>query len=182
MKLSTRARYGLRMMVELAKELKNQRLVHLGRISQITGLSENYLAQLAIPLRNEGLLIGVSGKGGGYYLARPPEQIRVGEIVKAVIGQINLTDCVSNPDICMNSPFCEARLIWVILSGEMNGLLNSFTLADLIDKAQLEEIKKEHKHLPLLNADKYMSNGTYEDGVPAGCPVSEEEDKEELDR
>jgi len=119
MKFSTRTRYGLRLMVELARELRKDRLVHLGRISGITGVSENYLAQLAIPLKNEGMLIGVSGKKGGYHLSRPPEEIRIGDIVRAVDGQISLTDCVNNPDICLNSSFCEARMIWVILSGMM---------------------------------------------------------------
>jgi len=59
------------MMIELARELKNKKLVHLRQIAEITGLSENYLAQLAIPLKNNGLLVGISGKKGGYHLSRP---------------------------------------------------------------------------------------------------------------
>ncbi len=157
MKFSTRARYGLRMMIELARELKKHKLVHLGRISEITGVSENYLAQLAIPLRNDGLIIGVSGKRGGYHLSRAPENITVADIITAVDGPMTLTDCVMNPDICMNSSFCEARMIWVILSDAMDSLLNRFTLADMIDKNRIDEIREEYGHLQLLDADKFLS-------------------------
>ena len=107
MKFSTKARYGLRMMVELARELKKDKLVQLGKIAKITGLSENYLAQLAIPLKNNGILLGISGKNGGYRLAKPSDQIKIGEIIRAVGGPVSLTDCVANPEICMNSSFCE---------------------------------------------------------------------------
>jgi len=157
MKLSTRARYGLRMMVELARELKTEKLVHLGRIARVTGLSENYLAQLAMPLKNEGLLVGISGKSGGYHLGREPEKIKLFEIVRAVIGPIEFTDCVNNPDLCLNSSDCEARMIWVILSGTMTEILDKFTLADLIDKEKLDSIKETYAHFPLLFPDRVMA-------------------------
>ena len=70
MKLSTRARYGLRIMVELARELQSNELVHLGKIARITGLSRNYLSQLAISLKNASLIVGVSGKKGRDALPR----------------------------------------------------------------------------------------------------------------
>jgi len=144
-------------MIELARELKNSQLVHLGKISKITGVSENYLAQLAIPLRNDGLIIGVSGKRGGYHLTRPPEKITVADIVKAVDGPMTMTDCVMNPDICLNSSFCEARMMWVILSDAMEKLLHRYTLADMIDKKKIGEIREEYSHLQLLDADKFLS-------------------------
>jgi len=169
MKFSTRARYGLRLMVELARELKNEKLVHLGKIAKITGVSENYLAQLAMSLKNDGLLIGVSGKKGGYYLSRPTEEIKISEIVKAVAGPICLTDCVNNPDICLNSSFCEARMIWVIMSGSMVEILERYSLEDLIDKQKLAGVVSNHAHLPLLFPDRIMAQAA-EDRVD-GCPV-----------
>jgi len=169
MKFSTRARYGLRLMVELARELKKEKLVHLGKIAKITGVSENYLAQLAMSLKNDGLLIGVSGKKGGYYLSRPTEEIKISEIVKAVAGPICLTDCVNNPDICLNSSFCEARMIWVIMSGSMVEILERYSLEDLIDKKRLAGVVGNHAHLPLLFPDKIMAQAAV-DRVD-GCPV-----------
>jgi len=157
MKFSTRARYGLRLMLELARELRDHDLVHLGRIAGITGLSENYLAQLAIPLKSAGLVIGVSGKHGGYMLSRPPERIGVGEIIQAVSGEINATECVKNPDICLNSSFCEARTIWVILSGRMTEVLDEFTLADLIDKECLKAIREKYGYMELIFPDKVLA-------------------------
>nr|MBN2277439.1 Rrf2 family transcriptional regulator [candidate division Zixibacteria bacterium] len=171
MKFSTRNRYGLRLMVELARELKKNNLVHLGRIAGITGVSENYLAQLAIPLKNEGLLIGVSGKKGGYHLSRSPEEIKIMDVVRAVDGPINLTDCVNNPDICLNSSFCEARIMWAILSGRMVEVLEKYTLADLIDKDRLQRIKDEYAFLPMLNPDRIMAPEDEGEESEPGCPV-----------
>ena len=171
MKFSTRARYGLRMMVEMARELKTDKLVQLGKIAKVTGLSDNYLAQLAIPLKNQGLLIGISGKNGGYRLAKPPEEISVSQIVKAVSGDVKITDCVDNPDICLNSSFCEARLIWVIVNDALTSALEKFTLADLIEKHKVDNIRREYQHIALIDPDRVMSGK--DDHEMTGCPVRE---------
>lgn len=166
MKFSTRARYGLRMMVELARELKKENIVHLKRISEITGVSDNYLAQLAIPLRSAGLVVGVSGKKGGYLLGRPPEEIKVSDIIDALIGPMGATECVNSPEICMNSSFCEARMIWVILSGRLREILDEFTLAEMIDKKRLSNIRQKYARMPLLNPDRVLARGNVRSG---GC-------------
>lgn len=166
------------MMVELARELKAERLVHLGKIARITGLSENYLAQLAIPLKSEGLLVGVSGKKGGYHLSRGPEKIRLSEIIRAVIGPIEFTECVNNPDLCLNSSSCEARMIWVILSGTIMDIMDKFTLADLIDQARVENIRDGYSHLPLLFPDRVMAGMENENMLP-GCPMKPNGDSAE---
>jgi len=151
MKFSTRARYGLRMMIELARALKKERLVHLGQVAKVTGLSTNYLAQLAIPLKSNGLLIGVSGKRGGYQLGKPAEEIAINEILQALQGPVSLTDCVLRPDICLNSSFCEARMIWVIASHKMMEVLKETSLADLIDDKWKRESLKKYHYVKLLN-------------------------------
>ncbi len=166
MKFSTRARYGLRMMIEFARELKKERIVHLGKIARITGLSENYLAQLTSPLKGAGLLIGVSGKKGGYMLGRPAESIQIGEIIKAYVGPVSAADCVQSPDLCLNSSFCEARLIWTIASARMQEVFDSFTLADMVDKNRIEDIKKEYGRLPLINPDAVISGRSTEIAMP----------------
>jgi len=137
-------------MVELARELRGADLVHLGQIARITGLSENYLAQLAMSLKNAGLVIGVSGKRGGYTLALPAERIQVGEIVRALIGPISLTDCVANPSICLNSESCETRMIWAIVNHRVEQALAEFTLADLVDSGWIAQMKEAHGDLGYL--------------------------------
>lgn len=169
MKFSTRARYGLRMMVELARALGTEEIVRLGRIARITGISVNYLAQLAIPLKNNGLLIGVSGKHGGYRLAKPAHDIAVSDIIEAVQGPIGLTDCARNPDICLNADFCEARMIWVILSSSLTDILRRYTLADLIDKGRMAKLRQEYAHLLQMDIDKALTGD--EGDAEKGCPT-----------
>ena len=167
MRFSTRARYGLRMMVELARELQNKNLVQLGQVAKITGLSVNYLVQLAIPLKNNGLIFGVSGKNGGYRLTRPPQEIKVREILEAVQGPMELTECVYNPDICLNSSFCEARMVWVIASEKMMDIFDEYSLADLIDKQCKDKMRNKYPEIKLLNPDKYLADGSSQQSCPA---------------
>jgi len=171
MKFSTRARYGLRMMVELAKGLQKEKLVHLGHIAELTGLSENYLAQLAMALKNEGLIIGVSGKKGGYQLAREPENIKVSQIVKAAIGPICVTDCVNSPSVCLNSDFCETRMIWALVNHRIQETLEKYTLADLADRSWMDRIRAEYPDIAVLFPGRA-------DGQPVepfgGCPIQKE--------
>lgn len=173
MKFSTRARYGLRMMVELARLQKTENLVQLKRIARITGLSNNYLGQLAISLKDDGLLIGVSGKNGGYKLARMPEDITLRQIIRAVQGPILATDCVTNPDLCLNAEFCEARTIWVLVSEKIQEVLEEFTLADLIDKNWMTRVRAEHPASGLLAVESLIRQTDDIDGP--GCGASRQQ-------
>jgi Rrf2 family transcriptional regulator, cysteine metabolism repressor len=172
MKLSTRARYGLRMMVELARLTDEKNPLQMGKIARVTGLSENYLAQLAMSLKNDGLLIGVSGKHGGYMLARPAARILIGEIIKAVIGPIHLTECVQNSDICMNSANCESRSIWAILNHKVEEVLDRYTLADLIHDDWMKNLREEYPNLDYLDESQLRGGGLSSGESMQGCPVS----------
>ncbi len=174
MKVSTRARYGLRLMVELARELKKDDIIQLNKIAKITHLSEKYLAQLAIPLKEAGLIIGVSGKKGGYLLGYKPEEIKIRQIVCALIGPISLTDCVNSPEICLNYSFCEARTIWTILSERMHEILDEFTLADLINKDSMKAIKEDFSRMPLLDPDLVLAKDNLE--ATDICPTKKRKD------
>lgn len=156
MKFSTRSRYGLRMMIEIARELEKENLVQLKKIAKITTLSQNYLEQLAMPLKKEGILKGIPGKMGGYQLAKPVHQIKISDILAAVDGPVSVTDCVNHPEICMNNSFCESRSIWVILSGSITELLQNFTLKDLVDKRRYSQLKKQYNHFYLLDSDQVV--------------------------
>ena len=102
MKLSTRARYALRAMVIIAREGKNGEPVKLVDVAARTEISHRYLEQVAISLKHAKLLKGISGKNGGHVLARAPKDIKIGEIIEAAIGKINVVDCVGDPESCIN--------------------------------------------------------------------------------
>ena len=144
-------------MVELARLQKKERLVQLKRIARITGLSNNYLGQLAISLKDDGLLIGVSGKKGGYQLSRVPEEITVRQIIRAVQGPIFATDCVENPDLCLNAEFCEARTIWALVSEKIQEVLDEYTLADLIDRDWMRQVQDDHPNSRYLKVDALLA-------------------------
>jgi len=91
MKLSTRGRYGTRMMFDLAKHY-DQGPVQIGDVARREGSSVKYLEQLIIPLKKAGLVESVRGPKGGHMLARPPEEISVGEIIRVLERGVSLTD------------------------------------------------------------------------------------------
>jgi len=134
MKLSTRARYAIRAMTVVAREGDDDTPINLGEVSDRTKISRRYLEQVAISLKNAGLLKAVSGKKGGHLLARPADDIRIGEIIEAAIGQINIVECVSNPEACIHLDGCECRGLYSLINQQIRETLNSYTLADLAER------------------------------------------------
>lgn len=143
MKLSTRPRYALRLMMDIARYSKEGNPVHLRDIATRNNLSKGYLEQLVGSLRNAQLLRSFSGRGGGYMLVRPPEQVSLLEIIEATIGPINVVDCVAHPEECMNAEYCECRSLWDLLNGRITGLLGGFSLEDLSERGGIRRITKE---------------------------------------
>jgi Rrf2 family protein len=132
MKLSTRARYALRMMVEIAKESKRGDAARsLKDISEKTNISRRYLEQLAIALKNASLVSGIAGKGGGYMLTRRPEEITIDEIIEAAIGPINIVDCVLMPETCLQADLCECRAVYQHINQKIADALKGISLAGL---------------------------------------------------
>ena len=140
MKLSTRARYALRMMVVMARhESGGSVLIRLNEVADEAKVSRRYLEQLVIGLKNGALIRGKTGKGGGYSLARPADQIRLREIFESAIGRINIVDCVMQPEICLKSDFCECRSLYALINSKITSVLDSLVLADLTDNDRLHE-------------------------------------------
>ncbi len=162
------------MMVEMARLLQTERLVQLKRIAKITGLSGNYLGQLAISLRDAGLLIGVSGKKGGYKLARPAGEITIREIIQAVQGPIFAVDCVAHSDLCLNAEFCEARTIWALISHKIQEILDEYSLADVIGRTWMTDVERKYPDIPYLNVNQMVYDSDI--GMPAGCPAEHTEE------
>ena len=111
MKLSTRGRYSTRLMMELALHF-GEGPVLLKDISKVQDISLKYLGQLIIPLKIAGLIKSTRGSHGGYFLSRPPDKIKLSEVISAVEGPIAFTECVDSPDICYRSKTCAAREVW----------------------------------------------------------------------
>ncbi|MCJ7665326.1 MAG: Rrf2 family transcriptional regulator [Actinobacteria bacterium] len=140
MKISTRGRYSTRMMLELGlKYGKGPAL--LKEIAESQDISMKYLSQLILPLRVAGLIMGTRGAHGGYLLTKPPEDIKLSEIIIAVEGSLSPVECVDNPDICPRADLCATYEIWKEMGRRNLEFLESYTLKDLVDK----HLKKQKK-------------------------------------
>ena len=144
MKLSTRAQYGVRLMVVLAINY-GKGPVFLKDIAKGENISEKYLSLIIIPLRGIGLVNSIRGKYGGYILAKDPSQITIKEIVTVLEGDCSLVDCVKNPSTCARVPICVSHDVWAIISGRVSETLSSITL-DMLVKMNQEKIGKAMAH------------------------------------
>ena len=135
MKLSTRSRYGTRLMLDMAENYQGGP-IQLGVIAKRQGIPVKYLEQIIIPLRKAGYVSSVRGYKGGYMLARPPEEVTIGEIVVLLERGLELTACADFPEHCERADTCVMRLLWQQAAEAMYLKLNEFTLADLIKMTQ----------------------------------------------
>jgi Rrf2 family transcriptional regulator, iron-sulfur cluster assembly transcription factor len=131
MKLSTRSHYGTRLMLDLAQHYL-QGPVHLNLIALQQGISVKYLEQIIIPLKKANYIQSVRGPKGGHVLARPPEEITVGEIVALLEEGASVAECSFNPKVCGRSSSCQTRYVWQEAAQAMFDKLNSITLANLL--------------------------------------------------
>jgi Rrf2 family iron-sulfur cluster assembly transcriptional regulator len=133
MKLSTRSRYGTRMMLDMA-EHGHKGPVQMGDIARRQGISVKYLEQLIIPLKKANYIKSVRGPKGGHMLAESPEKITLGAIVDVLEGGIDLCDCIVKPASCNKFKRCLTRPIWERATRAMYDELNAITLADMLAK------------------------------------------------
>jgi len=131
MKLSTRSRYGTRILVDLARH-NNQGPVQIGEISKRQDISVKYLEQLIRPLKQAQLVESVRGPKGGHMLAKKPEDITLGQIVRLFEGQSDLVECVSHPEKCNMADDCQVRLAWKDATRVLYEKLDGTTIADLV--------------------------------------------------
>lgn len=145
MKLSTRSRYGTRLMLDMAQHY-DQGPVQLGDIAKRQAVSVKYLEQIIIPLKKANYIKSIRGPKGGHVLARPPEEITVAEIVALLEEGTSLVECTDDARVCERSDICPTRLIWKEAAEAMFDKLQSITLADLVRKAQAMN-NKELNHV-----------------------------------
>lgn len=130
MKMSTRGRYGLRVMLELALR-DGQGIVPVEDIAQAQGISGHYIHLLVPVLRRAGLVRTVRGPKGGCSLSRPPSAITLLEVVEAVEGRIAPVECVAEGTLCGESGGCAAREVWCEVASAIEGVLGGLTLEQM---------------------------------------------------
>ncbi|WP_425539935.1 RrF2 family transcriptional regulator [Microaceticoccus formicicus] len=132
MRLSTRGRYGLRVMHYLAKQ-QNDKPIALSKISTDLDLPLNYLEQLVRKLRESDLVISIRGAQGGYKLTRNPEDISVGEILRVLEQYMSTTECAEGDNVCESENHCVARIVWKKIQNSINLAVDNYTLRDMLE-------------------------------------------------
>lgn len=133
----------MRLMVELARRFGGGP-VSLHAVAEKEDLPEAYLEQLAASLRAAGLVKGKRGAGGGYVLARPPADVRAGDVIRAVEGPLEPQICTAEGEPvlnCVREPGCGTRTVWLRLQTSMQSALDGLTLADLIETPDPEGVR-----------------------------------------
>jgi Rrf2 family cysteine metabolism transcriptional repressor len=135
MKLSTKSRYGLRAVLEIAKTYGSGPAKRKA-IATIQGISDSYLENILIVLKNNRIIETTRGVNGGYILSRPPKDISVLEVVNALEGPLDIVDCVGSKTVCSKNPTCAAHSIWKELSDSWNSILGNLSLQDALDREE----------------------------------------------
>ena len=131
MKLSTKSRYGTRILLELARHRDKGPLSN-GMISKIQNIPVKYLEQLVRTLKQARLVTSVRGPKGGHAIAIAPEKITLGQIVRLFETQTDLVACISSPDECSMADDCKVRLAWEEATQAMFEKLDHISIADLM--------------------------------------------------
>ena len=132
MKLSTRGRYGIHTMYDLALNAERGPQ-SIKVIAEREGMPEAYLEQLIAVLKREKLVVSTRGAQGGYMLARNPSEITVGQVLRALEGNLGLVECLDEQDVCGKSCACPSRLVWMKLRDGLNAIVDGITLQDMLD-------------------------------------------------
>lgn len=144
MKLSTKGRYGVKAMFELALH-HGEEPISIKTIAENQSISEYYLEQLFASLRKAGLIKSIRGAQGGYVLSRPPAEITAGDILNVLEGPVEISECIMGDEniSCTKANYCATRLLWLKISNSVNDIINSTTLQDMIN--DYNEMKNTHK-------------------------------------
>ena len=134
MRLSTRSRYGMRILLQIALDNREGKLSRGKNISKKQDISEPYVEQIMIPLKSAGVVRTVRGCNGGYHLNREPKDISVLEIIELFEGKLLLVDCsgTGTKESCTRIKFCPTRTVWEKLSAVLSQAASGITLEDII--------------------------------------------------
>jgi len=144
MKLSTKGRYGLRAVLDLAMNGEKE-TVALSAIAERQEISISYFEQLIAKLKKSGIVNSVRGAQGGYLLAKKPEEISVGDILRALEGDLNPVDCseiIGSGSTCSGSDLCVTKYVWMRISDSINNTVDTMMLSELLEESK--KVRFEH--------------------------------------
>ena len=136
MMVSTRGRYALRMMIDLAENSHDHAYIAMKDIAERLEISKKYMEQIMPVLVKNGLVEGLQGQGGGYRLTRRPEDYRVGEILRLTEGDMAPVSCLSGDSPCTRSGGCRTIAMWSRFNKLTNDFFDGITVADLMHKEE----------------------------------------------
>ncbi len=138
MKLSTKGQYGTRALLDLALH-RDEEPILLKVIAKRQQISLVYLEHLIAPLIAGGIVRSTRGAKGGISLVKTPEEIKLSEVIQLLEGSIAPVECVNNPEVCTRSELCVTRDVWGELKKAIDGVLESTTLQDLVERQKRKE-------------------------------------------
>lgn len=136
MKLSTKGRYGLRALIDLALYSENE-TVSIQSIARRQNISDSYLEQLMRKLRSAGLIVSVRGAQGGYKLARPANEISVGDVLRALEGSLEAVTCGGEDNSCQGADLCVTKFVWERINSSIRDTVDSIMLSQLVEESRL---------------------------------------------
>lgn len=147
MKISTKGRYGLRAMVDIALHDETE-AVSISSISERQGISVSYLEQLLAKLRKAELIKSIRGAQGGYRLNLPAQEITVGSVLRALEGDLRPVDCSELMDKggCESANFCVTKYVWQKMNDSINETVNHISIQELIDEAKATPLQRSKRH------------------------------------
>lgn len=154
MRLTTKGRYAVTAMLDLALH-SEQGPVSLADISNRQGISLSYLEQLFAKLRRQKLVSSVRGPGGGYRLAERLEAISVAQVVDAVSESLDATRCEGKGD-CQDGKVCLTHHLWEDLSAQIHQFLSDISLADLVERRDIQAVRARQDHHQQLSAEQIL--------------------------
>ena len=139
MRLSTRTRYGIRAILEMARHYR-QGPLQIRVIAERQDISVKYLEQLMAALKSAGFVKSVRGSKGGYVLAKEANQIKLSDVFNCLEGPVITSECVDNSDYCIRTADCVARELWTEVQDAIMAILQSKTLQNLVDRAEENKV------------------------------------------
>ena len=136
MKISAKARSGLRILLDVALHETHARPRTIKEIADAQGISEKFISRIVVPLRERGMIKSERGKLGGFRLAQAPSDITLLAVIETLQGPISLVDCVADKARCVGSGTCVARSVWTDVNTAVRAALRGMTLETVLERVR----------------------------------------------
>ena len=136
MKISAKARYGLRILLDVALHETHARPRTIKEIADAQGISEKFISRIVVPLREQGMIKSERGKLGGFRLAQAPSDITLLAVIETLQGPISLVDCVTAAQACGRARACAARSVWTDVNTAVRTALQGITLENVLARVK----------------------------------------------